>query len=163
MKYFLLLLTVPLVAQGPEGPQCAIATPACGGGGGGGNQLCSTQTSSNTLTQGGSNCGTFPSGYSVYWTWLIQLINTVNHAVTAQTSSTVSGTGWCAGLGGQCWDINTGINTPYICSRIAISFRQGAHWEFSRGMLRSIALPLVETCMALAAHLQSRRINLSRP
>lgn len=114
MKYFLLLLTVPLVAQGPEGPQCAIATPACGGGGGGGNQLCSTQTSSNTLTQGGSNCGIFPSGYSVYWTWLIQLINTVNHAVTAQTSSTVSGTGWCAGFGGQCWDINTGINTPYM-------------------------------------------------
>ena len=159
MKYFLLLLTVPLVAQGPEGPQCAIATPACGGGG---NQLCSTQTSSNTLTQGGSNCGTFPSGYSVYRTWLIQLINTVNHAVTAQTSSTVSGTGWCAGLA-----CNVGTLTPasirLTCSRIAIWFRQGAHRQFSRGMRKSIALPLVERCKALAAHMQSRPINLSRP
>jgi hypothetical protein len=116
MRRYLLLLAAPvLMAQSP-GPQCAIPTPACGGGGNNsGSVNCSTQVSSNQLTLGGSGgCGVFPSGFSTNWTWLIQLINTTNKAVITQNTATVSGTGWCAGLGVQCWDFSNNMNTPYM-------------------------------------------------
>jgi hypothetical protein len=111
----LALLFISLVtasAQSP-GPSCAIASPACSGGGGSW-VLCSTQVSQNTSTTGGSSCGLFPSGFSTNWTFNVQVINTVTHAVYTQTSTTVSGTGWCPGLYQHCFNPNTGLDTPYV-------------------------------------------------
>lgn len=90
-----------------------------------GSYLCSYLVSSIAAKAGGSNCGLFPAGYTVAWTWLIKLMSSVSGTQLNSTTATVSGTGWCGGLWIPCWDLNSGLDTPFNYSHSTYSASAG--------------------------------------
>ncbi len=62
----------------------------------------------------------------------IKLLNTINQSQASAADTTVTGDGWCAGVGVDCWNGNTGLSTPYMFARINLNERADREVESSR-------------------------------
>ena len=86
---------------------------------------CSFLTSTLINTVGGANCGLFPSGFTTQWTFKVQLWTESGTTSGAASNPQTAGTGWCGGPYVSCWNLNTGIDTPY--GNVAFPYNSTSH------------------------------------